>query len=208
VSGIHHLALFLGSCFLLTITPGQDTLYILGRTVSQGRRAGLLSVLGICCGLVVHSLAAALGLSAVLATSSSAFTAVKLAGAAYLVYLGVMMWRQPPPSHATVPARRPAGAPQIFWAGLLTNLLNPKVALFFLAFLPQFVDPAAPSKFAALLLLGGLFIAIGAAWSLGLVLCAAAASGRLRADSSAARIGRRTTGALFMGLGVKLALGK
>lgn len=204
--GTHHLALFLGSCLLLALTPGQDSLYIVGRSISQGRRAGLLSVLGICCGLVVHSLAAALGLSAVLATSASAFTAVKLAGAAYLVYLGVTMWRAPPSSD--VVAAPAAGAKRVFWAGFLTNLLNPKVALFFLAFLPQFVDPAAPSKVAAFLLLGALFIAVGAAWSVVLVLGAAAASRRLRAGSSASRLARRAGAALFIALGARLALGR
>ena len=124
--GTQHFWLFVVSGLLLNITPGQDTLYIVTRSVAQGRAAGLWSVLGIASGSVVHTLAAAFGLSAILATSAHAFTIVKLAGAAYLVYLGVKMLLERPPAPA--------------------NLLNPKVALFFLAFLPQFVAADAGSR--------------------------------------------------------------
>jgi threonine/homoserine/homoserine lactone efflux protein len=205
--GTQHLALFVTSGLLLNITPGQDTMYIVGRSMSQGRRAGLLSVLGISCGSVVHTLAAAFGLSAILATSAQAFLAVKLAGAAYLIYLGITMIvdrsRQLTPGTY---GRETGWA--IFRAGFVTNLLNPKVALFFMAFLPQFVDPAAASKTLAFLFLGSVFIVNGTLWCLVLALGASAMSRRLRGAPSLAGIIRRATGALFVGLGVRLAVTK
>lgn len=205
--GTQHLALFVTSGILLNLTPGQDTLYIIGRSLSQGRRAGLLSVLGIVCGSVVHTLAAAFGLSAILATSASAFLIVKLAGGAYLAYLGVRMLFDR--SRELTPgafARESEWA--VFRAGLLTNVLNPKVALFFLAFLPQFVDPQAASKTAAFLFLGSLFICTGTLWCLALACGASTMSRRLRENPSAAVILRRAAGALFVGLGVRLAVSR
>ena len=205
--GTQHLALFVTSGILLNLTPGQDTMYIVGRSISQGRRAGLLSVLGISCGSVVHTLAAAFGLSAIIATSAQAFLVVKLAGAAYLVYLGLRMILDR--SRELTPGTYGAESGwAIFRAGFMTNLLNPKVALFFLAFLPQFVDPAATSKTSAFLFLGSVFIFNGTLWCLVLALGAAAMSRRLRQAPSAAAIIRRATGALFVGLGVRLAASK
>lgn len=202
--GTQHLALFITSGILLNLTPGQDTLYIVGRSLSQGRRAGLLSVGGIAAGSSVHTLAAAFGLSAILATSASAFTVIKLAGAAYLVYLGVGMLRDRSPQ--LMPA---AFGHETDWAilraGFVTNLLNPKVALFFLAFLPQFVDPAASSRMLAFLFLGAVFIVNGTLWCLVLAFGAAGMSRRLRESPSAAVIVKRATGALFIGLGARLA---
>jgi threonine/homoserine/homoserine lactone efflux protein len=212
--GTHDLPLFLGSAVALNLVPGQDTLYILGRSLSQGRRAGVWSALGISCGCFVHTLAAALGLSAILATSATAFLAIKLAGAAYLVYLGVMLWREPRPTSSLPPTSGPhssaaaTSSARIFWSGLLTNVLNPKVALFFLAFLPQFVEADAPSKFVAFLFLGGLFIITGTTWCLVLALAASSISRRLRTGAAAGRLARRAAGALFVGLGVKLAVSK
>jgi threonine/homoserine/homoserine lactone efflux protein len=177
--------------------------------VAQGRAAGLWSVLGISSGSIVHTLAAAFGLSAILATSAQAFLAVKLAGAAYLLYLGVRMLfersRVEEGAAAVTPAER---AWDIYRAGLLTNVLNPKVALFFLAFLPQFVAPEAAGRVAPFLFLGAVFIVNGTLWSLILVLCASALSARLRHDTGGARRLRRATGAVFVGLGARLALSK
>lgn len=206
--GVQNLPVFLATALVVAMTPGQDTLYIVGRTVAQGRRAGLLSALGITCGLVCHTCAAALGLSALLAASSSAFTAIKLAGAAYLVYLGVAMWRaasEPAEERTLAPA---ASDRRIFAAGFLTNILNPKVALFFLALLPQFVAPHAPSKVAAFLALGGLFILVGLLWTAVLVLASAAISRRLGGSSKTGALARRSAGAAFVGLGVQLAVSK
>jgi threonine/homoserine/homoserine lactone efflux protein len=206
--GIHHLWLFILSGLLLNITPGQDTLYIVGRTMSQGRRAGLLSVLGISSGSAIHTLAAAFGLSAILATSAMAFSIVKLAGAAYLVYLGVRMLLDR--SATTTETREFARERDwpIYRAGLLTNVLNPKVALFFMAFLPQFVDPGADSRVLAFLFLGGVFIFNGTLWCLVLVWGASAMSRRLRRNRSTGILLKRAVGAIFVGLGARLAFTK
>ena len=208
--GTQHFWLFVVSGLLLNITPGQDTLYIVTRSVAQGRAAGLWSVLGISSGSVVHTLAAAFGLSAILATSASAFTIVKLAGAAYLVYLGVKMLLERPSAAAPAAAAPPPheSAWAIYRAAVLTNVLNPKVALFFLAFLPQVVAPDAGSRVAAFLFLGGVFVFNGTLWCLVLVLGASALSSRLRRNASGARRLRQATGAVFVGLGARLALSK
>jgi threonine/homoserine/homoserine lactone efflux protein len=162
--GIHDFGLFLTAGILLNLTPGPDTVYILGRSIAQGRAAGVASAFGICVGSIVHTCAAALGLSALLATSGWAFSAVKLAGAAYLIFLGIRTLLQRR-ADLNLPAhfkqRRAAVA---FRQGILTNILNPKVALFFLAFLPQFIDSAAPAKMIAFLFLGLTFVTTGTIW--------------------------------------------
>lgn len=203
--GTQHLALFIVSGLLLNLTPGQDTLYIVGRSVSQGRRAGLLSVMGIAAGTIVHTLAAAFGLSAILATSAKAFVAVKLLGGAYLVYLGVRMLLESARVTGHVKGFAPDRPWVVFRSALLTNVLNPKVALFFLAFLPQFVSPSAESRMLALLVLGGIFVFNGTLWCLVLVWAASAMSRRLRERSTADLWLKRASGALFVGLGAKLA---
>lgn len=206
--GTEHLGLFILTGLLLNITPGQDTLYIVGRSVSQGRRAGVLSVLGISSGSVIHTLAAAFGLSAILATSAQAFLIVKLAGAAYLTYLGVRMIveRAPAAADAAPFARESPWA--IYRAGLLTNVLNPKVALFFMALLPQFVSAGAESRVLTFLFLGGVFIFNGTLWCLFLVWSASAISRRLRGRESAGVALKRATGVVFVGLGVRLAISR
>ena len=207
--GTQHFWLFVVSGLLLNLTPGQDTLYIVTRSVAQGRAAGLWSVLGISSGSIVHTLAAAFGLSAILATSARAFVAVKLAGAAYLVYLGMRMLferRHAENGPAAVPPAERAW--DVYRAGLLTNLLNPKVALFFLAFLPQFVAPDAAGHVAPFLFLGAVFVVNGTLWCLVLVLCASALSARLRGNPAGTRRLSRATGAIFVGLGARLALSK
>ena len=206
--GTQNLALFVISGILLNLTPGQDTFYILGRSIAQGRRAGILSVLGITSGSVVHTLAAAFGLSAILATSASAFLIVKAAGAAYLVYLGVSMLRDRSSSALPEPVSADGSAWAIYRAGMLTNVLNPKVALFFMAFLPQFVDPAAESKVGAFLFLGAVFMINGTIWCLILAWGASAMSRRFRERPSAGVFFKRAAGALFIGLGVRLAVSK
>jgi threonine/homoserine/homoserine lactone efflux protein len=206
--GTHNLPLFVLTGILLNMTPGQDTFYIVGRSVAQGRRAGVLSVLGITSGCVVHTLAAAFGLSAILATSANAFLVVKFAGAMYLVYLGFRLLfdrASRAPTSAELPRERSWA---IFRAGFITNVLNPKVALFFMAFLPQFVDPSAQSKLTAFLFLGAVFMFNGTLWCLILVWGASAVSRRFRATASAGALVRRAAGAMFVGLGVKLAVTK
>ena len=206
--GTQHYAMFLLSGILLNITPGQDTLYIVGRSIAQGRRAGLLSVLGISSGAVIHTLAAAFGLSAILTTSAAAFTVIKFAGAAYLVYLGIRMWVERSVSPEYPGKFTPNHSWGIYRAGVFTNLLNPKVALFYFAFLPQFVDPLADSKLVMFLFLGASFLTTGTIWCVILALGAFAIGSRLRASKSASTGIRRATGALFVGLGVRLAVTK
>jgi threonine/homoserine/homoserine lactone efflux protein len=202
--GTQNLSLFIVSAILLNLTPGQDTIYIVGRSVAQGRAAGLLSAAGIIGGCIIHTLAAAFGLSAILAASASAFTIVKWLGALYLIYLGIRMLLQLREATNATPFDR-GNHWTIFRAGLLTNVLNPKVALFYLAFLPQFVDPAAFSKIGAFLFLGAIFITTGTCWCLVLVFAASAISSQLRSSETAAIIINRAAGALFVGLGLKLA---
>ena len=206
--GTQHLALFVVSGLLLNLTPGQDTLYIVGRSVSQGRRAGLFSVLGISSGSVIHTFAAAFGLSAILATSAQMFVVVKLVGAVYLVYLGIQMLRARVVSVGTTTEFKPERRWVVYRAGLLTNVLNPKVALFFLAFLPQFVAPTTESRVLSFLFLGGVFIFNGTLWCLVLVWGASAMSRRLREHPSSGQFLKRATGAIFVGLGAKLAVSK
>ena len=203
--GVHHLGLFILSGLLLNITPGQDTLYIVGRTMSQGRRAGLMSVLGIASGSIIHTLAAAFGLSAILATSAGAFTAVKLVGAAYLVYLGIRMLLDRAVTSGVAREFTSESDGAIYRAGLLTNVLNPKVALFFMAFLPQFVEPAGGSRVLPFLFLGTVFVFNGTLWCLVLVTGATAMGRRLRKSPMMEIVLRRVTGVIFVGLGARLA---
>jgi threonine/homoserine/homoserine lactone efflux protein len=203
--GIHDFGLFLAAGILLNLTPGLDTAYILGRTVAQGREAGIASALGICAGSVVHTCAAALGLSALLVSSATAFGFIKLLGAAYLVFLGAeMIVYRPKPFDRSLHFRRCTNA-AAFRQGALTNLLNPKVALFFLAFLPQFIDPASPTKVLAFLILGLSFVTTGIVWCLVLAWFASAFSERLTTNATIGRWISGTAGALFIFLGIRLA---
>jgi threonine/homoserine/homoserine lactone efflux protein len=211
--GIHQLWLFIVSGLLLNITPGPDTAYIVGRSVQLGWRGGAAAALGIGTGCLVHVFAASIGLSALLAASSLAFTVVKWAGAAYLCFIGVTMLlsrgRTPADNMSAegcsislnqIPLR------QVFWQGALTNVLNPKVALFFLAFLPQFVAADSPHQAAAFLLLGLIFVGNGTLWCLGVAAFAAKAAGRIRQSHQAWRWINRALGGLFVYLGVRVAL--
>jgi RhtB (resistance to homoserine/threonine) family protein len=205
--GIHDLALFVVSGLLLNMMPGPDSLLIMLRSGSQGWRAGSVATLGIGTGVMVHVLAAALGLSALLSASAELFTVIKLAGALYLVYLGVSLFRQPAANSAagaavTLPV---LSYGRIYRQGVLTNVLNPKVALFFLAFVPQFIAPDAPDKGLAFILLGCIFNLNGMIWCHLLVFSTAYARNKIKLP---ARIGRwlnRGIGTLFVGLGIKLA---
>ena len=203
--GIHDFPLFLASGILLNLTPGPDTAYILGRSVAQGRLAGIASAFGIMVGSIFHTCAAALGLSAVLATSAWAFTAIKLIGGGYLVFLGIkMMLERREQFHVPSNFRR-SSSTTAFHQGVLTNVLNPKVALFFLAFLPQFIDPGSTAKVPAFLALGLTFVTTGTIWCLILAWFAAAFSERLRANQTISQWLNRAVGSLFVFLGARLA---
>ena len=208
--GIHDLALFVLSGLLLNITPGPDSLYIVGRSASQGWRAGATAAFGVGSGTLVHVLAAAFGLSAILATSAAAFTVVKLLGAGYLLYVGVSLLRSRSgsPANGSVQRIAPATLRQIYTQGFLTNLLNPKVALFFLAFVPQFIDPTAPDKPLAFVALGAIFDFNGMLWCNFLAWSAATAGARLKGNARLANILNRMTGCLFVGLGIKLVFAR
>ncbi|MBI4781951.1 MAG: LysE family translocator [Oscillatoriophycideae cyanobacterium NC_groundwater_1537_Pr4_S-0.65um_50_18] len=205
--GTHNLSTFLLSSSLLWITPGTDTLYILARSVSQGRRAGLISALGISSGILVHTVFAAFGLSALLATSAWAFTAIKVSGATYLIYLGLQAWLSP--SHPlSIPEVGSMSSWQIYRQGIVTNVLNPKVAIFFLAFLPQFVDPTAGLGALPFLLLGILFVTGGTAWCLVLAGFAATATATVRGNQKISGWLTRLTGTAYIGMGLNLLRSK
>ncbi len=217
--GIHGYLLFVAAGVLLNLTPGQDTMFIIGRSLSGGQCSGVAAAFGIAVGSIGHTVAAALGLSVILATSAAAFAVVKFAGAAYLLYLGARLLLSkhaaavPAAAPAAASAAPPGAAPRApspgpraaFGQGILTNLLNPKVALFFLAFLPQFIDSTSPTRTLAFLLLGATFITTGLAWCLVL----AVAAGRLQAfflrNPNMRVLLDRAVGALFLALGGRLA---
>jgi threonine/homoserine/homoserine lactone efflux protein len=220
--GTQNLWLFIVSGLLLNIAPGPDSLLVMSRSAMQGWRAGFVATWGIGSGVGVHIVAAALGLSALLATSAMAFTAVKVVGAAYLVWMGVgMLLRRARrttsgATGASVESRLAVSGPatsakairytDIYLQGFLTNVLNPKVALFFLAFVPQFIAPGAASKPLAFLVLGAIFNVNGMLWCHSLALFTAFASSRLALNATWASGLHRAMGAVFVALGVKLAL--
>jgi threonine/homoserine/homoserine lactone efflux protein len=205
VAGFLDYWLFVLSAVLLNIAPGQDTLYILGRSIGQGRRVGIASALGVSAGTVVHTFAAALGLSAIVAASATAFLVIKLLGAAYLVYLGVRAIVAPS-TVLSLDTARTGDARAAFRQGLVTNELNPKVGLFFLAFLPQFVAADAALETFGVLLQRLTFVATGTVWVLVLALAAASVRRifeRRRAEQAWLS---RAMGGAFVYLGVRLAL--
>jgi len=206
--GIHDFGVFIATGVLLNLTPGQDTLYIVGRSITQGRSVGVVSALGISAGVIIHTLAAALGLSAILATSASAFIVLKLVGAAYLIYLGVCMLVARKTSAVVTAATGSVSRAVAFRQGVLTNVTNPKVALFFLAFLPQFIDPDSPTKVVAFLVLGLTFLITGTVWCLILAVSAAHLRDFLSIRSRPAALLSRATGVLFIALGLRLAASK
>jgi len=186
------LLLFAGSAATLVLIPGPNLIYIVTRSVEAGRRAGLASVAGVETGTMIHVAAAAFGLSALIASSAVAFEVVKYAGVAYLVYLGVRALR----SGGTPDAQpAPAGMRRTVAEGVLVNVLNPKVSLFFLAFLPQFVDPANGSAITQILVLGLVFMAIAATLDLLFVLGAGLVSKRLGGGG-----GQRFAGGIYLAL--------
>jgi RhtB (resistance to homoserine/threonine) family protein len=206
--GTQDLWLFVISGLLLNMTPGPDSLLIMARSASQGFKAGAAAILGICSGTCVHIAAAAFGLSALLTTSAEAFLFIKLLGAAYLFYIGVQMLRTKTTTAAEQTAPAPASFAAIYRQGLLTNVLNPKVALFFLAFLPQFVAPDAADKTLAFLFLGAIFNFNGMLWCLLLAWTSAVAAQKVKTSQQVKLWLNRTVGALFVALGAKLALSR
>ena len=207
------LLMFILAGWLLNLTPGPDVLYIVRHAMRQGVRAGMVAALGIVSGCFVHVLAAALGVGALLAASATAFTVLKWVGAAYLAWMGVKLLLARPGTSPMLAASTAenAAAPEVLplsriWRqGFLTNVLNPKVALFFLAFVPQFIDPHSEHKLLAFVLLGLIFNLNSLPINFGYAWLAAWASRRLALVQHALRWMDRAAGLLFIGFGAKLA---
>jgi len=194
---------FLVAALMLNIAPGPDMLYVIGRSVGQGRKAGVVSALGIFAGCWLHILAAAVGIAALLRSSPLAFNIVRYAGAGYLFYLGVKIILQR--GHLEARELAPETLGNIFRQGVITNVLNPKVALFFLAFLPQFIDATRGSAALQIVLLGLIFDAGGTLVNLLVAYAGGTAGEQLRRSPRLAQIQKWFTGLVFIGLGARLA---
>jgi len=208
--GILNFETFLLAGILLNLTPGADTMYILGRSISQGKKSGILSALGISSGALLHCGFAVLGLSIVLAQSALAFSIVKYIGAAYLVYLGIKSFWSSATGNASIAEEMGSSMSysKIYLSGILTNVLNPKVALFFLAFLPQFIDPEYAKNALPFLLLGLTFVATGTLWCLLLAIFSSKLANKIRKYPNIQNTFNKSTGVLFVVLGIQLALSK
>jgi len=202
---LHNFLLFVSACIALALVPGPDMAYMLARCIAQGRRAGVLAALGFNLGGLVHATAAALGLSAVLASSSTAFTAVKWLGAAYLIYLGIrkLLIREEEIENGDV---KPESLSRIYWQGFMINLLNPKTALFYFAFLPQFVDPAKGNVTVQTLFLGAIFVGMAFITDSLYALLASSLAERLRGNRHYQKGQRYFAGLVYVGLGITTAL--
>ncbi|MDT7523546.1 LysE family translocator [Rhodoferax sp. TBRC 17198] len=209
--GIEHLGWFVLSGWLLNLTPGPDVLYIVSSALRSGVRAGIVAALGITAGCFVHIVAAGLGVSALMATSAVAFSVLKWVGAAYLLYVGVRLLLSKAPDAIKIEAGSAdsvtaGGLKSLFFRGFWTNVLNPKVALFFLAFVPQFITPGAAHPTVAFLVLGVLFNLNAIPINVGYAVLAAWAARRTAAIQRGMHWLDRLAGALFVGFGIKLAL--
>jgi threonine/homoserine/homoserine lactone efflux protein len=201
------LLLFVSASVALLVIPGPSVAFIVARSIQQGRAAGLVSVLGVHLGSVVHVTAAALGLSALLASSAAAFAVVKYVGAAYLLYLGIKQLRRRPQSDEAGDLA-PASRWRLFRQGAIVNVLNPKTAIFFLAFLPQFVDPSRGPVWPQVVALGLVFIALGVVSDGAYALAAGAIGDRLRRSARVRRALGAVTGSIYIVLGAFAALAR
>ena len=199
------LGVYVMASLALIATPGQDMLYVVSRSLAQGRLAGVLSAIGVCLGILVHTAIAALGLGAILAASEGLFLALKLAGAAYLLYLGLAMLLARADAGRIAAAGRRERLATLVWQGVLSNVTNVKVVVFFLAFLPQFVDPASPHATRDLAALGALYAALALPVKATVGLAAGSLSERVLARPAALAWLRRLGGAVLVVLGARLA---
>ncbi|WP_298265160.1 LysE family translocator [uncultured Lutibacter sp.] len=207
--GIINFETFLIAGLILNLTPGADTMYILGRSISQGKKAGVLSALGISTGAIFHIIFATLGLSIILEKSAIAFEIVKYVGAAYLIFLGFKaILKKPDENFELSKENQVTNYRKIYISGVFTNILNPKVALFFLAFLPQFIDPSYEVNYLPFLILGITFLTTGTIWCLILALFVSKLSNQIRKNYKIKNWLDKITGVLFLTLGIKLALTK
>lgn len=202
--GIYNFEVFLLAAILLNVTPGTDTMYIVSRSISQGRAAGIYSSLGISAGIIVHTLLAAFGLSVILMQSAFLFNLIKIIGAIYLAYLGIQMLLAKKSAKGQTPLPKQSNK-KIFLQGMVTNITNPKVALFFLAFLPQFIhtEPGVlnPVPF---IILGLTFTFTGTIWCLITAYFSSIATKKLRGNPKVGTVLSRLTGIIFIAMGLKL----
>ena len=206
--GIQNFEAFIVASIMLNLLPGPDNFYILGRSLAQGRNVGIASALGISAGAIFHTLAAAIGLSALIVASPTAFLTVKLLGAAYLVFLGGKMFLNSWKSIDDIKSLSGSSFSAAFRQGLVTNAFNPKVALFFLAFLPQFIAKDVESNFFGFIVLGFTFVATSTIWGFLLAYSSAAISKKLRDNPKYLEYINKITGTLLIGLGVRLVVNR
>lgn len=207
MTGIIHFETFLLTGILLNLTPGNDTFFILTKSLGQGKKAGIISALGIGTGSIVHTILAAFGLSVIIAKSILVFNIIKYAGAAYLLYIGYkMLTDKRELNTGDVTERKSVDYLKIYRAAIITNILNPKVALFFIAFLPQFIDPTLNNTIIPFLILGITFITTGMIWCLILATFASAIFIRLKHNKKVSGYISKICGLTLIALGVKVAL--
>jgi threonine/homoserine/homoserine lactone efflux protein len=199
------IGVFLVGAILLNLTPGPDMLYVIARSAGQGRKAGIVSALGIGVGTLVHTTAAAFGLSALLMSSALAYSVAKYVGALYLIYLGVRMILSKRGVESSTQLKQ-TRLPSVFRQAIITNVLNPKVALFFLAFTPQFVDTSRGAAAWQFVIFGLLFNTTGTIWNLTVAMLAGYADDWLKNRPSFSRAQRWFTGTVFIALGARIAL--
>ena len=198
-------ALFIGVSWALILAPGPDMIYVITRGMAHGRRAGILSAIGVVCGILVHTTAAAFGLTFLLQTSAVAFLFVKSIGAAYLIYLGIQAWRDRT-TFQLLPCTHPAKSSSLFLQGVLSNVLNPKIAVFFLAFLPQFVDRESAHIPLQMVILGLTFAFFGLCFLLVVGYSSGTIGRWLTYRPHYAQVFQRIAGGILIGLGIRLAL--
>lgn len=207
---IQNLTLFVASSIIFILTPGLDTIFVINKSITESKKSGLVSAAGISFGVMFHTLLAALGLSIILAKSVLAFSVVKYLGAAYLVFLGIKAIGQKgnilePVKVVTVSKSKMS---KVFWMATLTNILNPKVALFFLAFFPQFVKAGPDKSSQAFLFLGSLYAAMSLVWLAVLSTFVSVFSDKIRSSSKAQSIIQKVSGIAFIFLGIKIAISR
>jgi threonine/homoserine/homoserine lactone efflux protein len=198
-------ALFVGVSWALILAPGPDMLYVITRGMAHGRKAGILSAFGVICGILVHTMAAALGITLILQASAFAFLVVKYLGAVYLIYLGIKAWSDKSTFNLHTPTAN-ASSQALFWQGVLSNVLNPKIAVFFLALLPQFVDQGSSRVILQMGILGLTFALFGLCFLAVVGYFAGAVGAWLTNQPRYTKSLRWLTGGILVGLGARLAL--
>ena len=206
--GVVNYTVFFTSCLILHITPGSDTMYILGKSMSKDKKTGVISVLGISTGVLIHRILAALGISVILAKSATAFNIVKYMGAAYLVYMGIKTILDKKDLFIKDEKNEKEKLKEVYFQGVITNVLNPKVALFFLAFLPQFIDVNNKYGIIPFLLLGLSFFITSSLYGIVLALFASSAAGMIAEKSGASKVMGKVSGCIYIFLGLSLLKAK